>query len=82
MCAAAWEIERRVLLSIHDPTCALARAIGLNFKVRTDRSSLRFFRQVIVELRALRTAISSRRSMAALARSTAAHVPDSATCCV
>jgi uncharacterized membrane protein len=32
MCAVAWEIERRVLLSIHDPTCALARAMGRNFK--------------------------------------------------
>jgi uncharacterized membrane protein len=32
MCAIAWEIERRVLLSIHDPTCALARAMGRNFK--------------------------------------------------
>ena len=32
MCAIAWEIERRALLSIHDPTCALARAIGHNSK--------------------------------------------------
>jgi uncharacterized membrane protein len=32
MCAIAWEIERRVLLSIHDPTSALARAMGRNFK--------------------------------------------------
>jgi hypothetical protein len=32
MCAVAWEIERRALLSIHDPTCALARAMGHDFK--------------------------------------------------
>jgi uncharacterized membrane protein len=30
MCAVVWEIERRALLSIHDPACALARAIGHN----------------------------------------------------
>lgn len=32
MCAIAWEIERRVLLSLHDTDSALARALGGNFK--------------------------------------------------
>jgi uncharacterized membrane protein len=32
MCAIAWEIERRVLLSLHDKDSALARALGGNFK--------------------------------------------------
>src|SRR5262245_6778189 len=50
--------------------------------VRTDRSSLSFFRQVIVELRALGTDISSWRSVAGLTHSRAAYVPDLATSCV
>src|SRR5262249_17040903 len=65
---------------------AMNQSLGGNtltsFNLRTDRSSLSFFRQIIVELRALRTATSSWRSVAARARSTAAHVPDSATRCI
>jgi uncharacterized membrane protein len=32
MCAVAWEVERRVLVRLHDPDSALARAVGGNFK--------------------------------------------------
>ena len=32
MCAIAWELERRALLAIHDPTSALALAMGQPFK--------------------------------------------------
>jgi uncharacterized membrane protein len=32
MCAVAWEVERRVLLTCHDADSALARALGGNFK--------------------------------------------------
>ena len=32
MCAVAWDIERRVLLAIHNPDSALARAMGSNLK--------------------------------------------------
>jgi uncharacterized membrane protein len=32
MCAIAWEIERRVLLNLHDTNSVLVRALGGNFK--------------------------------------------------
>ena len=32
LCAIAWEIERRVLLRVHDQESALARAMGVNVK--------------------------------------------------
>jgi uncharacterized membrane protein len=32
LCAVAWEIERRVLLTCHDKNSALARALGGNYK--------------------------------------------------
>jgi adenine-specific DNA methylase len=56
--------------------------IGENFEqpFDTDRSSLRFFRQLIAEVRAVRTATSSWRSVAAREQSTAAPVPDLAIC--
>lgn len=32
MCAAAWDIERRILMRIHEPDSALVRAMGGNLK--------------------------------------------------
>ena len=70
-------LQARIVKAIQAGRWGKAKAL-----LRTDRSSLSFFRQIIVELRAVRTATSSWRSVAARARSTAAHVPDSATRCI
>jgi uncharacterized membrane protein len=32
LCAVAWEVERRILIRLHDPDSALVRAMGGNFK--------------------------------------------------